>query len=137
SPEIGAPARNMNWVLKALGDVAVQGLQHQAMRFVSAKDWGTVLDAAYARTNRGFVAAVAGTVSFSRDGRNTGAAALTPTSSTITSRVLLHDDGFHILDLEVEPGLSSKIASSSTVTSSQLAGGDDFYPNGAVTVGTS
>ncbi len=137
TPEIGAPARHVNWALKALGDVAVQGLQHQAMRFTAAKDWtaGKILAACYARSNKGFVALSASTVTISRDGRVTNAQIVAQTSSTLTSR-LVYDDGFHVLDLEIEPTSNSKIASSTTVTSSHLAQGNDFYPNAGVTIGS-
>lgn len=137
TPEIGAPARNVNWVLKTLGDVAIKGMQAQAMRFNSAKDWttGKIKSVCYARSNKGFVVQTSSTVSITRDGRWTNSMFVTQTASTLTAR-LVHDDGFHVLDLEIEPGVSTKVFSGSTSVTTTLAQGDDFYPNAAVTIGS-
>lgn len=137
TPGIGAPARHENWALKALGDLAVQGLQAQAMQFQSAKDWttGKIVSACYARANKGFVVQTSSTVTISRDGKHTNAMFVTQTASTLTAR-LVHDDGFHVLDLEIEPGVGSKVFSLSSSATTQLAQGNDFYPNAALTIGS-
>jgi hypothetical protein len=133
TPDIGAPARHMNYVLFGLGDNQVKTAQHQAMRFTAGKDWPStsVHCATVAKANRGFHVITSATVSFTRDARLTGALSLAASNGLAK---VVHDDGFHIVSCEVEPGVSSKVISASTVTNVSLGGGLGFTPLAAATL---
>src|SRR6185437_534814 len=123
SPEIGAPARNMNWVLKALGDLALYGLQTQAMTFHEAKDWfGNTLDcAAWSPSNGQCVigshsSATASGVSASRHGRASASLVLDNTMGAFPATALL-DSGSGIWEFSAQgSSTTSGLATSSTVT---------------------
>ena len=129
TPEIGAPARHVNWVLKGLGDVAIQGLQHQSMQFFGAGTWAPTC-IGYARSNRGFVVGSSTTVTFTRDGNvSHGSLIMIP---SVGQPKVVHDDGTHIVEFE-NSGAIVKFASSSTVTSTVTTG--STVPFAAATVG--
>lgn len=116
----GAPARNVNWAVKAVGDAALTAALHKAMgtEFRGAKNWqGNTIDCAiWSRTNRQFVvgshaSATASVVSGSREADSSGTIVLT-SQGAFPAQALL-DDGSSIWLFNTAPAVQ---VHASTVT---------------------
>lgn len=89
SPDVGAPARHVNWALQQLGNNAAQVAQHMAMSFRLGKWTETIYTTEQARGNRGFLLGSSAGVYFLTD--SPAANALEIYTASVTRSVLLDD----------------------------------------------
>jgi len=141
----GAPARHANYALKAVGDVASQGVLHNAMVFTAGRDWaGATIDTvAWSHSNRQFIvgshtSATASKVTASRGPHLNGEVQLDNTASFKATNVL--DVGGAIWEFTIPSSNVGKIVAS-TVTYFALSFGtvlaSALSTSASIVIGTS